>query len=412
MPSSRKSKNPTTVLDKLDLKSKYVFVRVDLNSPIVNRKVELSARIVAHAETLKYLAKRKAKVVVLAHQGRKGDEDFTDLSQHYELLKPLLKRQKFYFVNDVVGEKAVNAVKSLKEGEILLLDNVRLLDDEKSYDTPEQCLNSQLVKTYENICDIFVLDAFSVSHRNQPSVTGFFRKGIIPGLILERELNSIDKMSKVRDSALFVLGGAKAEDGIKIMEHWINKLGGKAKFLLGGSIANVFLLARGYKVGKGTEEFLAKNNNLQLVDKAKELLTKAKDNIIIPEDVAVEENNQRKEYLISSVPEAASILDIGSNTITKYESEIMNAESILVNGPVGVYEDVRFELGTKRILTAISKAGKAKKAFSLIGGGHTVSAIEKFKLNKKTFGYISLAGKALIQYLCGEKLAGIELLKR
>ncbi|MEM3373159.1 MAG: phosphoglycerate kinase, partial [Candidatus Anstonellales archaeon] len=377
-----------------------------------NGKVELSPRIVAHSETLKFLANKKARVVVLAHQGRKGDEDFTDLSQHYELMKPLLKGKKFYYVKDVVGENAVNSVKNLKDGEILLLDNVRQLDDEKSYDSPEQCLNTQLVKTYENICDVFVLDAFSVAHRNQPSVTGFYRKGIIPGIILERELSSIDKLANVKGNALFVLGGAKAEDGIKIMEHWINKLGNKARFILGGAIANLFLMAKDYKVGKGTEDFLAKNNNLELLDKAKEILAKNQSNIVLPVDVAVEESGMRKEYPVEKVPETSSILDVGSKTMELYEIEIKKSETILVNGPLGVYEDVRFAEGTKRILKAIANAGKTRKAFSVIGGGHTVSAIEKFKLSKKSFGYISLAGKALIQYLSGEKLAGIELLKR
>ncbi len=397
-------------IDSIALRGKLVFCRVDLNSPVTPEgRVERSARIVAHAKTITELAEKGAKVVVLAHQGRKGDPDFLTLEQHYKILRELVPNEiGFYFVSDVVGHAAQKAVNSLKNGEVLLLDNVRSLDDEKAYDTPEECAKATLVKTYENVVDVFVLDAFSVAHRNQPSVTGFYKKGIVAGRILQAELESVDKMANFKGTALFILGGSKVEDGIMIMKHWFGKLGNKVSFLLGGAIGNLFLHAKGIDVGRATLDFLEKNGSLKYVEDAKDLFAKFNANIILPVDVVCTSEGQILERSVTEIPKDGSVMDIGSKTVEIFNKHIAKASRIMVNGPLGVYEQLNFANGTREVLNAVANSG----AFSLIGGGHTVSAIEKFGINKKNFGYISLAGKALVQYLCGEKLAGIDLLAK
>ncbi|MCX8194584.1 MAG: phosphoglycerate kinase [Candidatus Micrarchaeota archaeon] len=393
-------------IDGFDFSGKVVFVRVDLNSPVDQKtlKVEPSERIAAHAKTLRELSDKKAKVVVLAHQGRKGDYDCISLSQHALFLGSAAKRP-VRFIDDVCGEKAKSAIKSMQPGEILLLENVRFLEDEAKYKTIEENANATIVRELSPLCDAFVLDGFSVAHRAQASVVGFYKKPVFAGRVMQRELEALNRLSSPAKPSVFVFGGAKPEDSIGIMQKWLSE--GKIDHALTcGVLGELFILASGRELG-ATLDVLKEKKALDYLPTAKELLAKYKGKILFPKDVAVSVAGKRKELSIDKLPSGSTIGDIGRKTAAQYASLIKKARSVMVNGPAGIYEQKEFEYGTKAIL----KACQQSKAFSVMGGGHTISAIEKFKISKKKLGYISLAGKALIEYLSGEELPGVKILK-
>ena len=392
-------------LDTFDFAGKTAFVRVDLNCPVdeKTKRVEPSERIAGHALTVRELSGKGAKVVVLAHQGRKGDPDCISLSQHSLLLGAACKKP-VKFVDDVCGEKAKAAIRSLSGGEILLLDNVRFLDDETKYKTIEENEKAAIVRELSPLCDVFVLDAFSAAHRAQASIVGFHLKPTVAGRVMQRELQALSKLKNPKKPAVFVFGGAKADDSICIMEHWLSE-GKMDAALTSGVLGELFLLASGQELGK-TLDFLKESKAIEYLPQAKEMLVKYKGKIFFPQDVAVDEDGKRKELPVSSLPSNFSILDIGKKTAGQYSAIIASAKTVLMNGPAGVYERAEFAHGTKTLLRAIEGSG----AFSVMGGGHTLSALDKFRISKKKLGYVSLAGKALIEYLSGEELPGVKIL--
>lgn len=401
-------------LDDVELKSKTVFCRIDMNCPI-DEKTKLpvlSERIIAHAQTIFELANKGAKTVVLAHQGRKGDEDFTSLKEHSKMLKKQVNKlarkagslkPKLKFVSDVCGKKAQKAIKHLLEGQILVLDNVRLLDDETNFGKTGK---SQLVDSLLPLCDIFVLDAFSVSHRAHASVVGFSSKPCIAGRVMEKELKALSSFENPKKPVVFILGGAKPDDSLPILSAWLE--GNKLEYALcGGTLANLMLMASGESIGK-SKEFLDKSKATEKLEVAKQLYVKFEKQIILPTDLVLDENGKANIISTSSLPSQFEIHDIGPATIKKYKKIIKSAGSIVLNGPMGVYEKEEFSIGTKSILKAISKSS----AFSLLGGGHTIEALKKFRIKHEKFGYVSLSGKALIEFLCGDKLPGVEMLEK
>lgn len=393
-------------LDSYSFKGKTAFVRADLNSPVDEKTlaVEPGSRIAGHAKTIRELSDKGARVVVLAHQGRKGDYDCISLSQHALLLGNEVKKP-VKFVDDVCGQKAKNAIRAMKDGDILLLDNVRFLDDETKYKTIEENTRATLVKELSPYCDVFVLDGFSVSHRAQASVVGFYQKPVVAGRVMERELNALNKLKEPSHPAVFIFGGAKPEDSIGIMENWLSE-GKIDRALTCGVLGELFILASGVELGK-TLDFLKEKKAISHLPKARELLEKYKGKISFPQDVAVDDRGKRAELPISSLPSQGSIMDIGSKTAAEYAKLISTAKTVMMNGPAGVYEQKEFEQGTRELLKAIEKSG----AFSVFGGGHTLSALDKFKIDKGRLGYVSLAGKALIEYLSGEELPGVKIVE-
>lgn len=397
----------------MPLYGKCVFCRIDLNSPIDEKtgQPQLSSRIIAHAQTVLELSCMGAKVVLLAHQGRKGDKDFTSLEFHAKLLEQQVqklalenskKAPKILFVDDVCGEKAKSAIKAMKEGDVILLENVRYLDDETEYG--KNGGKSQLVLNLSQFCEAFVLDAFSCAHRAHASVVGFSSVPCLAGRVMEKELNALLKFKNPQKPVVFVLGGAKPEDSLPILASWLEA--GKLDYALcGGVLGNLMLFASGIKLG-AFEEFLAKKGALEHLESAKSLLLKYSSQIMLPSDLVVEENGAAKTISTSQLPTSCMIMDIGPQTALRFCSIISSASSIIMNGPVGVYEKDEYSSGTRQVLQAIA----ASKGFSLLGGGHTLSAIDKFSLSHSSFGYVSLSGKALIEYLSGQSLPGVELL--
>jgi len=396
-------------LDDFKVKDKVVLVRVDFNSEIdpETKKVASDVRIRAHAETtIKELAENGAKVVILAHQGRKGGADFTPLKQHAEILGKILKCPVKY-VDDVYGEKAQNAIKSLQSGEVLVLDNVRGFDGETKKGTPEEHAKTPLVQYLAPLADLFVNDAFAAAHRAHVSMTGF--TAVLPsaaGRIMERELKSLSKaLDKPEKPCLFVMGGAKADDSLEISKYVLSN-GIADVVLVGGVTSQVFLAAKGYKLGEKNMAFLEKKELTGLIPGIKELMQQYPKGIAIPEDLALDVEGKRKEISVDEFPADYSIFDVGNKTIESYGKMCASAKSIVLSGPMGVYENPEFAVGTKGIFKAIADSD----AFSLAGGGHTISALQEFGLSSK-ISYISTAGGALIEFLMGKKLPGVAALE-
>ena len=397
-------------LDDAKVKDKVVLVRVDFNSPIdpKTKRVLEDTRIRAHAQTtIKELEDKGAKTVILAHQGRLGDSDFIPLKQHAEILAKILKKPVKY-VEDLYGEKAKTAIRNLRRGDILLLENVRTFPLETKDGTPEEQAKTELVRNLAPMADLFVNDAFAAAHRSHVSIVGF--TAVLPsvaGRIMERELKSLNKvLEKPEKPCIFVLGGAKADDSLEISKYVLDK-GIADHILTGGVVGQVFLAANGYNLGRRNMEFLEKEDLMKLVPGIRDLTHSYQSRIKIPVDVAVDMNDKRSEIPITELPTEYSIFDIGVKTADDYCSIIRKAKSIVVSGPMGKYEDTKFKYGTKTILQEIAQSG----AFSVAGGGHTIAALELFGLTDKV-SYVSTAGGALIEFLMGKKLPGVVALEK
>ena len=391
-------------IDDFQFEGKVALVRVDLNSEVdeKTKKVTAGDRMDAHAQTVVELARKNAKTVLLAHQGRKGDYDFLPLEQHADLLSEKAAMH-VKFVPDVAGEKAKEAIKEMRPGDVILLDNVRFLADE----TKGNPADAAIVKALAPLADVFVLDAFSVAHRAQASVVGFAGKlPVLAGRVMEKELTALTKFENPKRPVVFILGGAKPEDSLPVLKRWL-KEGRLDKALTCGVLGNLFLMASGKKLGDATEKFLEQKEALKDVPKAKELLEKYGERIMYPSDVAVDENGKRVEVAAGKLPAKGQIKDIGLETSKVYVKEIAGAATVMMNGPAGVYESEEFAEGTRFILRAIEHA----RGFSLLGGGHTLSALSKFEIDTSNMGYVSLSGKALIEFLSGEQLPGIKMLE-
>ena len=396
-------------LDDVKVKDKVVLVRVDFNSEVdpATKKVTSDVRIRAHAETtIKELVEKGAKVVILAHQGRKGDPDFIPLKQHAEILSKVLGKPVQY-VDDVFGEKAKKAIKNLKSGEILVLDNVRTFAGETKEGTPAEHAKTELVQNLAPLADLFVNDAFAAAHRAHVSIIGFTAKlPSVAGRIMERELKSLSRiLEKPEKPCLFILGGAKADDSLEISKYVLSN--NIADYVLtGGVVSQVFLVAKGCDLGKGNMAFLEKKELMPLVPGIKKLMHKYPKKIMVPEDLGLDVNGKRKEITVDKLPTEHSIFDIGAKTIESYGKLISAAKSIVFSGPMGVYENKEFAVGTKKVFEEIANS----KAFSLAGGGHTISALQEFGLSDK-ISYVSTAGGALIEFLMGKKLPGVVALE-
>ena len=377
-------------LKDFDLKNKKVLLRVDINSDVVKGKVIFSERVREAAKTIKFLKQKKAKIAVLAHQGNPEKEDFIDLKQHAKLLN---KFTKVKFVDDVIGKKAVQAINQLKQGEAILLDNVRFIKDEFNPENPENAL----IKNLTPLFDIYVNDAFSVCHRSQTSIISFPK--YLPscaGLLLEKEISALEKISV--KNCLYILGGAKPEENIKLLR-------GK-KVLACGLFAQLCLVSIGKNLGY-QNEFLKKATlvNEDYNSFLNKLKTKLA-NVETPVDFAVDFKGKRKEFSLEQFPLNYEIEDIGEKTQKKYIEIIKKSGAIYMKGPAGNTSKKQFATGTRAILKAVAQC----KGFTLIGGGHLSDAIEKFKIPKSKFGYVSLSGGALLSYIAGEKLPGLEVL--
>ncbi|MBR9706405.1 phosphoglycerate kinase [Candidatus Pacearchaeota archaeon] len=369
-------------LNDFDFLGKTVLLRSDLNSDVVNGRVLLSMRIKESVKTIKELKKKGAKVIILAHQGRKGKDDYVSLEQH---VKYLCKYTKVKFVKDIIGDRAREEIGKMKNGEAILLENVRFLEEEFK---PGK---NDLVKFFMGIVDIYVNDAFSVCHRRQTSIVSFPK--YFPscmGRILEREVNALKKIQV--KNCLYILGGAKPEENIILL--------GKNKVLACGLFGQLCLISKGKNLG-------AQNDYLKSELYLAKKLRKRLKNVTLPKDFAVLKDAKRYELDLSEFPSKYEIFDIGEKTIALFENEIKKAKAIYMKGPAGFCAEKKFCKGTFAILRAIAKSS----AFSLIGGGHLSDAMEASKISRQGFSHISLSGGALLRFIAGERLPGLDALR-
>ncbi|MBQ2527680.1 MAG: phosphoglycerate kinase, partial [Spirochaetales bacterium] len=306
-----------------------------------------------------------------------------------------------------------NAIGSLRDGEVLLLDNVRFMAEEQTLFETKLCLShedqakTQVVTKLAPLGDLYVCDAFAAAHRDQPTLCGF--EQILPsamGRLFEKEYCTVSSlMEEPERPCVFVLGGAKIADAFQMMKTVLSK-GSADLVLTGGLVANIFLASQNVRIGKGSLDFIMKSNYGQFIDVAKELYGLYADRIVLPVDLAWVCDGKRHEAGIGEIPEEIAAVDIGSGTAERYRKEILNARTVFVNGPAGVFEQEASELGTKTIWQALADT----KAFTVLGGGDSITATEKYDLTDR-IGYICTGGGALIRFLSGEELPVVKALR-
>ncbi|MDA0525080.1 phosphoglycerate kinase [Methanococcoides alaskense] len=392
-------------IDDFDIVDRTILVRVDLNSPMSPSGGILDdMRIKSHIPTLRDL--EDAKVVLLAHQSRPGKNDFTTMQLHADVMSSSLGR-KVTYIEDIFGTHARENIASMENGDVILLENVRFYSEETLKRPVSEHQGTHMVRKLAPLFDIFLNDAFAVSHRSQLSITGF--TGLLPsgaGRLMEREITSLDVSLKGSESpCIFVLGGAKVDDSLKVAEHVLSS-GGADRVLVTGVVANVVLAASGVDIGEPNMKFIESQGYLDQIDKAKNILERFAGKLGFPRDVALNNNGERIEANIDDVASTnLPINDIGLETIVAYSSEIENAKTVVLNGPAGVSEIEGFEIGTSEIIKAATNAG-----YSIAGGGHITAEVRNMGY-ENMFSHISTGGGACIDFLAGDSLPGIEALK-
>jgi len=391
-------------IDDMNLRGKTVLCRLDLNSPMdPNGTILDDSRFRSHITTIKEL--EDSKVVILSHQSRPGKSDFTTNEPHSKQLSKIMRRDVNY-IDDIFGSHAIGAIKKMKKGDLILLENTRFYSEESLERTPKEHAKTHMIKRLSTVCDIFMNDAFSVSHRSHLSVTGFTETmPCIAGRVMEKEIDSLSRGLSCSDRpCIYVLGGTKVDDSIKVTKNVLER-GCADRVLVTGVVANVFLAAAGIDIGNANISFIEKQGYLPQIDIARELLGRFGKSIGLPVDVALNINDVRVEEKITNLKTDLLIHDIGIETMVRFSKEISAARTVVMNGPAGVFEKEAFAMGTNEIVKAGTQSG-----FSVIGGGHIAAAVEQLGLSAK-YSHVSTGGGACIDFLAGEKLPGIEALK-
>ena len=395
-------------LGDLNFKGKRVLLRVDINCPMDKKTLNIinDVRIRAVVPTIRELLGKKAKLVVLAHQSRKGKWDFTDLSQQAVLLSKNLNTPVRY-VNDVLGEEAQKAIKEVKEGEVLLLGNVRELDSESKSLPMEEHAKGELVTALAPLFDIYVCDAFGAAHRSQCSLVGF--DDVLPsasGRLMAKEMYALETIfNNPRRPSVFILGGAKFGD----VPHMIDRVLGSNTadtVIVVGLAGNAFLMARGVDIGEASKVPLQEELTEENFKKAQDVMSKYGQRILLPTDVAVEKDGKRLSVNIGDMANAGAALDIGDQSVEKFRKVLQVSKTSFMSGPAGMFEKEGFEVGTKAIMTAMVESG----GLSVLGGGHTSAAAERFDL-ADSMSYVSTGGGALETFLLKDPLPVIVALE-
>ncbi|MDI9634007.1 MAG: phosphoglycerate kinase [Methanolinea sp.] len=397
---------PVGTLKDAKVENKTVLLRLDLNSPIdpATGRILDDKRFREHLPTIKALS--GSRVVIVTHQSRPGKKDFTTLEGHAERLGTLLQ-QNVEYIDDIFGKCAREAVRRMKNGDVLMLENVRFNAEENLTVKPEEAKKTHLVQRLSRMGDIFVNDAFGTAHRSQPTMVGLpMVMRSVAGLLMEKEITYLGRIfGSAPGPVCMVLGGTKVDDSLSVAEHVLEK-GIADTVIVTGVVANVFLLAAGHAIGKGSLQLVQQLGYEGEVERARRLLASYRERIAFPETVAVREEGRRVEYPVDAIPGDATILDVGVDAIASLAEKIRSCRTVVFNGPAGVFEDPDFATGTYELLRAASRS-----EFSIIGGGHTAAVAEKMGIDRD-FSHISTGGGACIEFLTGKKLPAVEALER
>ncbi len=383
---------------------------MDVNSPIdpITGRILNDNRIRQHVATLREL--RDARVAILAHQGRPGKDDFTTLEAHAERLSYYMDRDVRY-VDSLFGRSAVEAVKSLKPGDFVVLENTRFYSEEivlKDSD-PVMMASAHMVSILSPLADFFINDAFAAAHRAQPSLIGFCQ--VLPSLagrVLEKEVQMLDSAIRSQERPkIAILGGVKVDDSVDVARHMLTR-NIVDKVLTTGGVANLFLWAGGMSLGEVNERFLTKEVPAceAVRQEAGILLKKFPENIVVPEDVVLNVDGEGKTISTADLPAELPIHDIGISTIVGYLEEISEAEVIILNGPSGLFEVEEFSEGTRELFLGVARSD----AFKVVGGGHTVTILEHLGISQQ-IDHVSTGGGSLINYLAGRSLPVLKALE-
>jgi len=395
-------------LEDFNFKDKTVLLRVDINCPLDKKTLKIlnDSRIRSIVPTVRELIGKRAKVAILAHQSRKGAWDFIPLEQHAALLSKNLNAPVKY-VNDVIGSDAKKAIKAMEPGDVILLGNVRELECENAVADMEELAEAKLVAELAPIIDYYVCDAFGTAHRAQCSLVGFPVK--VPsasGRLMARELYALRTiLDKPRRPSVFILGGAKFGD-VPYMIDVVLTTNIADTVIVVGLAGNAFLLARGVDIGETSKKVLADELTEQNFQAARDVLSKHGQRVLLPVDVAVERDGKRVSVKTGDMPTAEPALDIGDESIDKFVKVILSSKTSFMSGPAGMFEKSGFEIGTKQLMMAMVES----KGLSVLGGGHTAGAAERFDLADRV-SYVSTGGGALETFLLHEPLPVIEALK-
>ena len=397
---------PIGTIKELGSSGKIVLLRLDLNSPIdpTTNLILDDKRFREHIPTIHALS--DSRTVIVTHQSRPGKKDFTTLEAHAEKLGQLLGRPVMY-VDSIFGRHAREAVRSLKVGDVLMLENVRFNAEENLTLKPEEAKKTHLVKKLSSMADVFVNDAFGTAHRSQPTIVGLpLVMRSAGGLLMEKEVSTLSRVfSGAPRPVVMVLGGTKVDDSIDVARHVLAN-GIADQVIVIGVVANVFLIAAGYNIGKPSTQLIAQLKYQPEIEKAKEILSLYPDRVVMPDSVAVRQENRRVEYPVDKIPGDAPVLDLGMDSLVSLVQTIKKAGTVVFNGPAGVFEDADFATGTYELLKAASKV-----EFSVVGGGHTAAVIEKMGI-ERDFTHISTGGGACIEFLTGKKLPAVDALEQ
>ncbi len=392
---------PIRTIDQIDLRGKRVFIRVDFNVPQDEKKnITDDTRILLSLPTIRFVSEAGGKTVLASHLGRpkgKRDPKFS-LAPVADRLSQLLGK-KVALATDCIGEEVQRQIKGMKEGEVLLLENLRF--------HPEEEKNEEVFsKALASLCDIYVNDAFGAAHRAHASTEGMTRfvKIVAAGFLMMKEIESLEKaLVSPQKPYVAILGGAKVSDKIGVIQNLLDKV---STLLIGGGMAYTFLKAKGFEVGKSLVEEDQTGFSLDLLENAK-----GKIKFFLPSDhVAAEKmdaNAERKIVTSGQIPSGWVCLDIGPETVKAFSVEIQSAKTLVWNGPMGVFEMEPFSHGT----FAIAQAVAGSSAFSIVGGGDSVAAVNRAGVADR-ISHISTGGGASLEFLEGKKLPGIEALRR
>ena len=387
-------------IDDFDVRGKTVLCRVDINQPVDKTTGELKSthRIEACVPTVRELSDKGAKVVLLAHQGSDIEyKNFYTTRPHAQVLSKLLGAPVAW-VEDVCGPLARQSIRELRDGQVLLLDNVRFCSEEQTLFelklklTHEQQAKTQVVSKLAPLADLYVCDAFAAAHRDQPTLCGF--EQLLPsamGRLFEKEYCVISElMESPARPCVFVLGGAKVADAFLMMETVLR--GGAAdQVLTGGLVGNILLAAAGRDIGEASLAFIRKEGYGECIESSRPLLEKYADRIRLPMDL---------------VYANGMAMDIGMETAIEYQKTIREAKTVFVNGPMGVFENPETETGTRMVWDALGDT----KAYTVVGGGDSVTATKKYG-KTQSVDYLCTGGGALIRFLTGEELPVVRSLR-